>query len=135
MERGLYMNKVYILLALCLLMVACRRDKATVSSSVTTSIRFVEEDHDLGRLQSDTVVYDFRFTNTGNQPLVVNKLETSCQCITAEKPSKPVMPQKQGLIRVRYVREKGQSGRFFRSVIVYSNATSQPITLSLSGEN
>lgn len=135
MEQLLYINKVYVLLALCLLLVGCRRDKPSASSSVTTSIRFVEEDHDVGRLQSDTITYNFQFTNTGECPLVINKIETSCRCITAEKPQAPVLPGKSGVIRVRYVRESGQTGRFFRSVMVYSNATSQPLTLSITGEN
>lgn len=135
MKQSLYINKVYVLFVLCLLLLGCHRNRPSASSSITTSIRFVEEDHNVGRLQSDTITCNFQFTNTGERPLVINKIETSCRCITAEKPQAPVMPGKSDVIRVRYVREQGQTGRFFRSIIVYGNASSQPITLSITGEN
>jgi len=137
MEKSvrIYINKMSVLLLLSLVVVGCGRVGRSRGAVVTTTIRFAETDYDFGKLRSDTLVHDFRFENTGKHPLVVNKLEASCHCVTAERPAQPVMPGRRGSIRVTYVREPGQQGHFFRSVAVYTNGSAQPVKLSVSGEN
>lgn len=118
-----------------MLLLGCGGKNKSNGSAITTAIHFAEENHEVGMMSGDTLVYDFHFTNTGENPLVINKLETSCGCLTVVGPKVPVMPGKKGIISLTYVREKGLRGKFFRSVLVYSNATDQPVTLSISGMN
>jgi len=57
----------------------------------------------------------FPFKNTGIKPLVINKVNTSCGCTVAEYPKKPIMPGKQGVIKVNY--NTSIVGSFVRSLL------------------
>jgi len=42
------------------------------------------------------------FTNTGNQPLVINSAKGSCGCTVPNFPKEPIMPGESNVIEVRY---------------------------------
>mgnify|MGYP003300894525 CR=1 FL=1 len=44
----------------------------------------------------------FEFKNTGNAPLVFNRIFSSCGCTIPKKPEKPVLPGESGEIQVNY---------------------------------
>ncbi len=62
----------------------------------------------------------FMFTNTGDKPLIISKVETSCGCTTPEYSKVPVLPGKEGKIVVKY--DTHRIGAFQKSITVYSNA-------------
>ncbi|MDX1684169.1 MAG: DUF1573 domain-containing protein [Saprospiraceae bacterium] len=43
-----------------------------------------------------------KFTNTGNQPLVINNARGSCGCTVPQWPKEPIMPGESNFIEVRY---------------------------------
>jgi len=68
-----------------------------------TSITFAEYDHDFGNIQQDSEnAYTFTFTNTGNEPLVIEKAKGSCGCTVPTYPKEPIAPGATGEIGVVY---------------------------------
>ena len=45
---------------------------------------------------------DFVFTNTGNAPLIITNVLSTCGCTVPIKPGEPVMPGKTGKIEIKY---------------------------------
>ena len=73
----------------------------------------------------------FRLKNTGEKPLVIQDIVTSCGCLTVDYSQEPVMPGKEAVIGVTY---KADSPGYFNKVVtVYCNAEDSPIRLRVSG--
>src|SRR5581483_4905539 len=53
--------------------------------------------------QGDTLHFQFEFTNTGNEPLVISDTKVECGCTISEKPTQPILPGKQGVLKVTFV--------------------------------
>ena len=78
--------------------------------------------------------HKFGFTNTGNAPLVLNKVETSCGCTTPEWSTDTVKPGEQGYVTARY-ETTNRLGTFTKSITVYSNSLESPMVfLDISGD-
>jgi hypothetical protein len=111
-------------LVLCLLALAAR------AQGVLT---FEHTDHDFGKVPEGTMAaYEFRFKNTGNQPIVIANAQASCGCTTPEWTKVPVMPGKSGIIKAVY-NSAGRPGVFAKTVTVMSNASESSKVLSLKG--
>lgn len=97
-------------------------------------IKFETTEHDFGIVDYNApAVYDFVFTNTGTEPLIVQKPKTSCACALPSWPKDPIMPGKQDKVSVTYNTNK--VGKFNRYVTVTSNAINSPtIVLKIRGE-
>ena len=73
----------------------------------------------------------FRLKNTGEKPLVIQDIVTSCGCLTVDYSQEPVMPGKEAVIGVTY---KADSPGYFNKVVtVYCNVEDSPIRLRVSG--
>lgn len=68
----------------------------------------------------DSGVRSFEFTNTGNEPLVITNVRSSCGCTIPSKPEAPIMPGKSEKIEVRY---NMNPGPISKTITVESNAT------------
>ena len=74
----------------------------------------------------------FRFTNTGDAPLIIEKVYSSCGCTIPKKPEAPIAPGKQGEIQVKY--DTNRLGPIRKTVTVNSNATDQKtVALKIKG--
>ena len=73
----------------------------------------------------------FRLKNTGEKPLVIQDVITSCGCLTVDYSQEPVLPGKEAVIGVTY---KADSPGYFNKVMtVYCNTEDAPIRLRVSG--
>ena len=96
-------------------------------------LTFEGTDHDFGKVPEGTMAsYEFKFKNTGNQPLVIAGAQASCGCTTPDWTKTPVQPGKSGVIRAVY-NSAGRPGVFTKTVTVTSNATEGSKVLSLKG--
>ena len=134
-----------MLLALCLL-TACNNNSGddSLSTDLVTNpksasqpsnkqpvITFDKTEHDFGTiLQGERVTYTFHFTNTGNMPLIVSNVKTSCGCTIGDFSRAPVEPGKQGAIRATYD-SKGHHGMQTRTLTVVSNTNPNQTVLRL----
>ena len=95
--------------------------------------------HDFGQFggTSDELVktYDFWFANAGDSALVINRVEPSCHCLTVEYTRNPVAHGEKGFVRLIYDgAENKKTTHFYRTAVVYSNASNSPVTLVVEGE-
>ncbi|GEM_PF-1429674 len=77
------------------------------------------------------VTATFHVTNTGNKPLVITNVTTSCGCTVASWTMEPIQPGNEGLVMATF--DAKQLGRFIKSVGIYCNAADKPIYLKISG--
>jgi hypothetical protein len=83
-------------------------------------------------LQGDNGTVDFKFTNTGDRDLKINKVRSSCGCTIPKKPDSLIAPGVSDLIKVNYDTER--IGIINKTIIVNSNAANETVILKINGE-
>ena len=107
---------------------------ATETSDKQAVIKFDKEEHDFGTLlQGEVVSYSFHFTNTGNVPLIISEVGSSCGCTVGDYPREPINPGKSGAIKVTYD-SSGHHGFQSRVLTVMSNTQPAKTTLRIKGK-
>ncbi len=92
-------------------------------------ITFEEVNHNFGKInEGEKVTYAFKFKNTGNAPLIISNVNTTCGCTVSSYPKTPVKPGDGAAIDVSFDSE-GKQGFQPKTIIVNSNA--HPATTSL----
>lgn len=77
--------------------------------------------HDFGTIpEGPQVEYEFEFTNTGKEPLIVQQANADCGCTTPTWPKAPILPGQTGKIRVAYTTQ-GHVGPFNKNIYILSN--------------
>ncbi len=74
----------------------------------------------------------FEFTNTGDAPLIINRVKSSCGCTIPSKPTQPILPGQSDKIIVKY--NTSHVGPFRKTVTVYSNAKNNVVILKIKGK-
>lgn len=97
-------------------------------------ITFVKEMHDFGKIKEGVVAeFEFKFTNTGNQPLILSDVRASCGCTTPQWSKEPIMPGKTGMIKVAY-NSLGRPGAFNKSITITTNIPDETKVLFIKGD-
>lgn len=100
------------------------------------AMRFEQTTLDAGTMGEEDTPREFlfRWTNTGQKPLVVTHVSTTCGCAVANHDKAPVTAGGQGVVKVTY-HPKGHPGKFSRRIFVYTQLSDkQPsATLTLAG--
>lgn len=119
-----------VLLGLISIMVAV----AVHAQFAQPTIVFDEKTHDFGTIQEadGKVSYVFKFTNKGDQPLVVHNVKASCGCTTPEWTKTPVLPGKSGTIKATFD-PQNRPGNFNKTITVYSNSSTENEILRITG--
>lgn len=99
-------------------------------------IEFTTNVVELGELsRSDDKSYvRLSFLNTGDVPLVVTEVRTSCSCTTIKHDRKPIAPGEQGVLNITVDPSKAPVGYFYRVLQVYSTAISGVKNITLKAE-
>jgi len=108
--------------------------KKEMKSENGPKISFETTLHEYGdiELNSDGS-FDFVFTNTGNEPLILSKPRSSCGCTIPSWPKEPILPGESNVIKVTYNTKK--AGPFNKTVTVYSNAKGKSsVVLRIKGK-
>jgi hypothetical protein len=91
--------------------------------------------HDFGKInEADgrvTTIFDFK--NEGDAPLVLTNVRASCGCTTPKWTREPIEPGKSGQITVTY-NPNGRPGVFQKTITITSNASSEPLRLTIKGQ-
>jgi archaellum component FlaG (FlaF/FlaG flagellin family) len=78
------------------------------------------------------VTHVFKIKNTGELPLVITKVDTSCGCTSATKTNEPIAPGKQGEVKATFD-VNGRPGHFNKPVTVRSNGKQGTLILTIKG--
>ncbi len=80
--------------------------------------------------QGDKVSHTFVFTNTGEAPLVISRVQTTCGCTVPTWPSQPVAPGETGEIAATF-NSAGKMGIQNKVITIHSNASEPVVRLTL----
>ena len=109
---------------------------ALTVNAAEPDITFEELTFDFGTIAEDggPVKHEFKFTNTGDAPLVIVSVTNGgCGCPRPEYPKQPIAPGKTGVITIKF-NPTGRRGEFNRQVQVKTNAAkSKRVKLKFSG--
>lgn len=103
------------------------------TTSNAAEISFEEKVFDYGTITKGADGnHTFTFTNTGNSPLVIESVKSSCGCTVPKKPEAPIAPGASGIIQVHY--DTQRLGVFRKSITVTTNAgTNSVVALKIKG--
>lgn len=98
----------------------------------TAKMEFKSEVIDYGEIaKGSNGVRVFEFTNTGNVPLVISNVTSSCGCTIPKKPEQPIQPGETGEIEVKY--DTNRVGPIRKTITVYSNAEEPAKSIKIKG--
>ena len=122
------MKKIILLATLAVGFVGFSQAKITFKAKDNTiDYGTVSKDNDDG-------VRVFEFTNTGNQPLLITNVQSTCGCTVPTKPTAPIMPGKSDKISVKY---NMNPGPIRKTITVETNAVNVDnglVALKIKGE-
>ena len=94
---------------------------------------FDEETHDFGTFkQGGNGTTEFKFKNTGKEPLVISNARGSCGCTVPSWPKEPIMPGASSNIKVTY--DTQRVGPFTKTVTITSNAKGGEKVITIKGK-
>jgi hypothetical protein len=130
------MKKLFTLLIISVLVVttSCSQspDSLLRRNKNAPKIEFENQVHDFGTiLQGGDGKYEFVFTNTGKEPLILNNVKSSCGCTKPEWSAEPVKHGDKAVVKVGY--NTRLVGPFTKTITVYSNANNSTVTLTIKG--
>lgn len=89
--------------------------------------------YDFGKIKLNTpVTHEFRFTNSGDAPLVISSVQASCGCTVTDYSKEPIPPGTEGYVKATY--DAAKIGVFTKSVTVNANAEDRVVQLMIKGE-
>ncbi len=95
-------------------------------------IEFKTDTIDYGTIEKGADgVRTFEFTNTGNEPLIISNVKSSCGCTVPSKPKAPIMPGTTGEIKVKY--DTNRVNPIRKTITVMSNAETPTVALKIKG--
>ena len=99
-------------------------------------IKFEKTSHNFGTFTeaNSKVTCKFKFTNTGDELLVIHQAMASCGCTVPQYPKEPIKPGESGEITVTYDGAGRFPGHFRKSVTIRTNAKQEIIRLYIEGD-
>lgn len=115
----------FVLLGMVFTGAAQTAAKAADAKEDGAKIEFETETIDYGTIENNADGNrEFKFTNTGNAPLVISNAKGSCGCTVPTWPKEAIAPGKSSVIKVHYATNR--TGAFSKSVTLVSNAVNAP---------
>lgn len=101
---------------------------ATSAVQNPDALKFVSEIHDFGEIpQNKPAEHEFTFTNTGKEPIILQRVQASCGCTTPSYSKDPILPGKTGSVKAAY--NAAAAGHFSKTVTVFSNIGTKVLTI------
>lgn len=102
---------------------------APATTLTADNMAFKDMTHDFGTvMEGPDATYEFVFTNTGKEPIIIEKAQPSCGCTVPSFPKEPIVPGAKGTINVAY-HTKGRPNAFTKTISVVSNAGTKVLTI------
>ena len=102
-------------------------------SEIQASFKFETEEYSFGSIeQGESITHDFKFLNTGSEPLIISKAEGSCGCTVPIFPKEPILKNQSAVIKVTF-NSTGKFGIQDKTVTITSNAKQSPMIIHIKG--
>lgn len=103
------------------------------AQSTLGEFKFDAESFDFGKIPlNKAAVHTFNFTNVGDAPLIISKVETTCGCTVSEYTQTPVKKGEKGFVKVT-ITPAGGALPFNKAVTLTSNARQNIKVLYIKG--
>ena len=103
-----------------------------IAQEKTAKIEFKTDVIDYGTIDKGSDgVRIFVFTNTGNAPLIISNVKSTCGCTVPKKPDGPILPGETGKIEVKY--DTNRVNPIRKTITVTSNADTPTVALKIKG--
>ena len=131
--KKVFLTSSIILSALFSVNAQSTKDTGKTVDPNSPVIKFETNVHDFGTIQQNgDGTYEFKFTNTGKEPLIIKEAHGSCGCTVPSWPKDPIAPGKAAVIKVTY--DTHRIGNFVKTVTLQSNANPQQDVLTIKGK-
>lgn len=99
-------------------------------------IKFEKTSYNFGTFSENSpkVTCVFRFTNSGDDLLIIHQAVASCGCTVPSYTKEPIKPGESGEIKVTYNGAGKASGHFKKSITIRSNAKTEMSRLYIEGD-
>ncbi len=106
---------------------------ATPTNGSLAEMTFETDVHDFGTIEyAGNGTYEFKFKNTGKEPLIISNAKGSCGCTVPTYPKDvPIKPGESNVIKVTY--DTKRAGNFTKTVTITSNAKTSEKVISIKG--
>ena len=102
--------------------------------SAMPEFNFEKELHDFGKLvDGEKVSYSFKFTNSGNAPLIISNAKGSCGCTVPNWSKDPIAPGESGSIDVTF-NSSGRSGKQNKAITLTANTNPNRKVINITSE-
>lgn len=109
------------------------RNDGTIDSSQLPIITFEEEVYDFGVAEEGSIIrHSYKFTNTGQAPLLISYARSTCGCTVPEWPQEPIAPGESGQISVKFD-ATNRVGRQSKPITIISNTIPNKTVIKLIG--
>ena len=110
------MKKILSIIALLIFSVSIQ-----AQSGAKIEFKATDNTIDYGNVSKeiDNGIRIFEFTNTGDVPLIIKNVQSTCGCTVPSKPKDPILPGQTGKIEVKY---NMNPGPIRKTITVESNA-------------
>lgn len=106
--------------------------EAPAETGPSTSMTFAENAWDFGTIdEGDAVTHIFKFTNTGDNPLIIDRCKGSCGCTVPQCPKEPIAPGEIGEIEVKF-NSKGKKNKQTKTVTINANTVPEQTRITIS---
>jgi hypothetical protein len=139
------MNRVFLIIVLPAILLSCDIRHAKYKEDVdfgqtsssfkdSTTVQIIDSAYNFGKVtDGEKVEYNFKFRNSGKNPLIIASATSSCGCTVPEKPEAPIAPGEIGYLKVVFD-SKNRVGEVHKDITVVSNAYPSFPQLQLLGE-
>jgi len=105
---------------------------AVNDSANFTNLQWVDSTfQDLGKVTEGQVVdISWHLQNTGTKPLVIADVRPGCGCTVADKPTQPIAPGEESIIRAKFDSKNQSDGEHRKNVTVVANTKDNTYILS-----
>jgi len=94
--------------------------------------KFDQTENNFGEIPQGTPKgAEFKLTNNGNEPLIIESAQPSCGCTNLKYEKDPILPGKTVPITATY--NAANPGPFTKTITVRTNASDQPVILTIKG--
>ena len=107
---------------------------SALSVSAKPVLELSEEIVDFGAVRLDETVHRkiLLVKNVGDEPLVINKVSSTCHCVEASWWIRPIEPGVSDTIQIDF--EPDVSGRVSKKLIIYSNAQNRRVPFRVKAD-
>lgn len=109
------------------------KSATAVTNQAPSELKWESEVHDFGTLnQGKPATYEFTFTNTTKETVMITNVRPSCGCTAANYTKTAIKPGEKGMVAATY--NAASAGAFTKSITVTTSDSNLPKSLTIKGK-